>query len=190
MAIVNNTSTSPAEQASEIGVEIWREIVGYEGLYSVSNLGRVRSLVDRRGAIREKLLKPVANRKGYFFIILYKARTLKRHSVHRLVLRAFKRARYIGQDQCRHLNGDPTDNRLFTLAFGTAKENEADKITHGTSNRGERHGLAKLTEEQVREIRRLCDSKEHYQYEVGKMFNVSRQLIGYIVSGKLWAHIS
>jgi hypothetical protein len=56
--------------------------------------------------------------------------------------------------RCLHADGNSTNNTLANLRWGTAAENSADSVRHGTSNRGERHPLAKLTEWDVREIRR------------------------------------
>ena len=68
--------------------EIWKDITGYEGLYQVSNLGRVKSL-SYRGSRREKMLKPLKNREGYLFVILYKNSEVKHFTIHRLVANAF-----------------------------------------------------------------------------------------------------
>ena len=73
--------------------------------------------------------------------------------VHHLVLEAFVGKRPKGTE-ARHVNDrDPTNNRLDNLAWGTHRENEADKIRHGTSQHGERNAMCKLTDAQVNEIR-------------------------------------
>ena len=68
--------------------EVYKDIEGYEGLYQVSNLGNVKSLVNNKGVAREKILKPVIN-KGYKRVHLCKNKTIKNFSVHRLVANAF-----------------------------------------------------------------------------------------------------
>ena len=76
--------------------EVWKDVVGYEGLYEVSNLGRVRS-VDRKveysdGRVvtkRGKILSISAGANGYENVRLYKDKKAKNHSVHRLVAGAF-----------------------------------------------------------------------------------------------------
>jgi hypothetical protein len=70
------------------------------------------------------------------------------------------------------------------LSWKTRAENEADKIIHGTSNRGERCGAAKLTEPQVREIRRLAGGMSHGR--IAKQFGVARQTISKVISGDRW----
>lgn len=114
-------------------MELWRPIAGWQGQYEVSDLGRVRSL-DRQtanGFRRGRVLKPMPKAGGYLFVQLYKnGRQYARH-IHALVLEAFTHARPQGMQVC-HNNGDPTDNRLENLRWGTPKENHADMWLHGT----------------------------------------------------------
>lgn len=71
------------------------------------------------------------------------------------------------------------------LSWKTRAENEADKVANGTSNRGERCGSAKLTEDQVLQIRRLDGQFSHA--EIAVQFGVARQTISKIISGDRWA---
>ena len=71
------------------------------------------------------------------------------------------------------------------LRWATRQENENDKLAHGTRPRGERQGSAKLTREQVAEIRAMSGAV--LQREIAERFGVARQHISKIVSGKLWA---
>jgi hypothetical protein len=73
------------------------------------------------------------------------------------------------------------------LSWKTGAENQADRIPHGTSNRGSRHGLSKLTEQQVREIRSLIGTLSHSA--IAKKFGVSRPHISGIASGREWAWV-
>lgn len=73
-------------------LEIWRNVVGYEGLYQVSNFGRVKSLVrvDRFGRrVPERILKPAKDKDGYLLVALWKDGKGKTSKVHRLVAEAF-----------------------------------------------------------------------------------------------------
>lgn len=70
------------------------------------------------------------------------------------------------------------------LSWKTSKENKADKLLHGTHNRGERHNMAKLTEEQVRSI--LSIRGEKTQKEIAEMYGVSEMTISRIYSGEAW----
>lgn len=107
--------------------ENWAPAPGYEELYEVSDLGRVKSL--RLG----KLMKPheVNYRIGYLQVGFSLAGRMKNFYVHRLVLEAFVGPCPDGME-CRHLNGNARDNRLLNLAWGTRSENNFDRVKHGT----------------------------------------------------------
>lgn len=107
--------------------EEWRDVIGYEGLYQVSNLGRVRSL-DRwcptKGGAKQlrkgKLVSIHVNRYGYEYVSLSADGKHKNASVHRLVLAAF-----VGESDLtvNHINEDKLDNRLCNLEYLSAKDN-------------------------------------------------------------------
>lgn len=117
--------------------EAWRAVPGYEGLYEVSCLGRVRSLdritkLHHGGEYRRKgrIRKLVPNNYGYLNVMLSKEGRQRCHKVHRLVLEAFVGPPKEGQEAC-HNNGEPLDNRLSNLRWGTKEENMADIKKHG-----------------------------------------------------------
>lgn len=70
------------------------------------------------------------------------------------------------------------------IRWALRTENQADRIVHGTSNRGSRHGLSVLTEQQVRDIRRMQTEKS--QSQLAKMFGISQPLVSAIVNRKRW----
>ena len=112
--------------------EIWKDIPEFEGLYQASNLGRVKSLerIDARGhRVKEKILKPTINHKGYYKVPLCKNSKVKKCSVHRLVYEAFNGQIPEGL-QVNHINEIKTDNRLENLNLMTCKEN----VNYGTGN--------------------------------------------------------
>jgi len=129
-----------------------------------------------------RLLKPAGT--PYPGVTLSLSGKKKILTVHRLVLEAFVGPRPPGM-QCRHLNGDRTDSRLLNLAWGTARENAADRIRHGTQSRGERQPAAKLTDSLVREIRRSPQSTTH----LASQFGVSPDIIRKVRLRRLWRHV-
>lgn len=106
--------------------ETWKPVAGYEGLYEVSDQGRVKSL--RLG----RLMKPqlATGQKRRFKLLLVNGSSKKNVFVHTLVLEAFVGARPQGTE-CRHLNDDATDNSLENLVWGTRSENLADRVRNG-----------------------------------------------------------
>lgn len=100
--------------------EIWKPIKGYEGLFSISNKGNVKSLErhikTKKGErfIREHLLKKVIHKNGYYFVNLYKNKKIKICSIHRLVAEAFI-PEYSMDKQVHHINEDKSDNSVENL---------------------------------------------------------------------------
>jgi DNA invertase Pin-like site-specific DNA recombinase len=85
----------------------------------------------------------------------------------------------------RHLNGDPLDNRIENLSYGTYKDNSQDTITHNRAIRGSKQHNAKLDEEKVRQIRCLAKSG-HSQLEISNLFNIDRRIINDILKARSW----
>jgi hypothetical protein len=177
-------------------MENWKAVPGFEGLYEVSDQGNVRSL-DRiiqkkvRGKIvrsrhRGRVLFPGLDTSGYFMVNLHAEQTRKCALVSRLVLSAFDRLPKSGEE-CRHLDGVRTNNVRSNLAWGTASDNTADKIRHGTvrAPRGEEHGLSKLTTQDVLRIRSKLG--EQSAVSLARDFAVSQQCIEKIAQRKTWA---
>jgi hypothetical protein len=179
---MSDQSTTPVEYRS-------LDFLGYPG-YRVGDDGSVwRMCTGRRLRGIWRQLKPIPvgrPRRQYRNVALT---SKNRHcSIHRLVLMAFVGPCPPGC-QTRHKNGNSADNRLVNLAWGTPKENCADKILHGTSQCGERGGRAKLTEADVREIRRLA--AEGYAHAViATRFPIAQQTVTKIVLRQNWAHVS
>ena len=102
--------------------EEWKNIAGYEGLYEVSNMGRVRSLNYNRRIGKIKVLKPQNNGQGYLVVKLSKNREGKRFKVHRLVAQTFIPNPF-GKPQVNHKDENKTNNNVENLEWVTAKEN-------------------------------------------------------------------
>ena len=120
--------------------EEWRDVPGWEGFYQVSSVGRVKS-VERtimRGQcpmhIRERIMAVYPRDSGHLVVSTLRKPSGEsyRPTVHQLVAFAFIGDRRAEGLEIRHLNGDPSDNRVENLAWGTRAENVADMIDHGT----------------------------------------------------------
>lgn len=107
-------------------MELWKDIPGYDGLYQVSNLGRVRSL-NYKMTGRVQVLKLTNRGRGYLCVALCKDGNKKMFSVHRLVAEAFI-PNPDNLPQVNHINEDKTDNRASNLEWCSAMENS----NHGT----------------------------------------------------------
>lgn len=158
-----------------------RPVPGAPG-YSVSACGHVYGL-------RGTLLQPSVNKKhgGHLsFRVCLEGRPGPHMAVHRAVLLA-----WVGpcppNYEARHLDGDPTNNRLTNLRWGTRSENHADRRRHGTMQVGEASPHAKLTEQDVLEMKRLRGTIS--QIELAARFGVSQATVSRTLNGKRWVHL-
>ena len=106
-------------------MEVWKLVPEYDGKYEVSDQGRVRSFQRNP---QGRILRPGRMPGGHLSVALGRGNS---QCVHKLVLLTF-----VGvapdKHECRHLNGDPADNRLENLCWGTRSENIKDAVRHGT----------------------------------------------------------
>lgn len=175
-------------------VEEWRPVIGFEDLYQVSNLGRVRSIatflnqysniVPRQSPC---LLKLHIDRTGYFTVCLYRNGTQANRRIHRLVLESFVGPRPDGCEGA-HLDGSSTNNNMRNLAWVTPTENNWHKLTHGTHLYGEHHPSAKLNSEQVGMIRSLRQSGLSIAV-LGQRYGVLPALISQICLRQIWKRL-
>ena len=160
--------------------EIWKDIPEYEGVYQVSNLGRVRSL--KWG--KQRILKGGKNPKGYSLASLCKDGNVITNKIHRLVMLAF-----VGESdlQVNHINGIKTDNRLENLEYCTGPENIQHAFDTGLMARGEDVYNSKLT--------KACAERIKYghhgmtQQAIAEIYGISDRHVSDIRSGKRWRHI-
>lgn len=145
--------------------------------YLITTFGRVISLHKKQ----PRLLSQSTDAKGYRAVNLRNHKAGRSYRVHRLVAEAFI-ANPEGLPCVRHMDGNPANNSLDNLAWGTYADNEADKRNHGTWDT-RRNG--KLTLAQRFEIRSRLDAGES-QKEIAKAFGVSRPTITRIANGTIW----
>lgn len=179
--------------------EIWKDIIGYERLYQISNLGNVRS-VERTVNGRfwygkqhiqvfcEKILIP-QKRGKYFKVTLSKDNKANQQSIHRLVAISFLGDFTEKKLEVNHIDGDKYNNKLSNLEWVTRSENHKHAFRHGLRrvNKGEDCSWSKLNSITVLEIRKmLCESSHK---EVSKKFNVNLTTIYNIGDRRSWKHI-
>lgn len=170
--------------------EIWKPIEGYETLYAVSNLGRIKrydSIIkakNRWGSITYKyrngnILKAWYCTNGYTAVSLSKKGVISKHLIHRLVAKAFLE-QPDGCNDVNHIDHTRDNNQLSNLEWVTTSENIRHAHLH---NRGIAN--QKLTTDEVKAIRASDKSRK----ELATLFNVSLNTIYDIISGRTWAYV-
>lgn len=174
--------------------ESWRPVPGWEGLYSVSDHGRVRSerrtIRHIRGALYERTVggrvMRTSPQRGYVTVGLHRGGANVTVGVHVLVLEAFVGPR--GDNECaRHLDDNPLNNHLSNLAWGSHKDNAADAARNHRipQRRGELAPVRKLCNADVLAIRAASGTNR----EVGLRFGVHASTVSLIRSRKRWGHL-
>lgn len=169
---------------------VYREIAGFTG-YRVGSDGSVWSCWStRRLTDIWKRMKLRPNHKGYPSVNLslggrgnYRTRR-----VHRLVLVAFVGPCPDGME-CRHLNGIKADCRLDNLEWGTQEDNRGDNRRLDAYQRGGEHSQAKLTEDDVRQIRQHYAAGGILQRELAADFGITLSMVSMIVNRRSWQHV-
>jgi len=136
--------------------EEWRVISGYKGFYGVSNRGRVRRVDNNTKGRRnpEGILSLRTTRGGHYAVCLSLKAQIRQFRVGRLMLEAFTGPPPFPNAEARHRNGNPKDNRIENLCWGSKKDNMADASRHGTAGVWMK-SRAKFTSEQITNIRKL-----------------------------------
>lgn len=158
-----------------------KAIKGYEGLYSVDSKGNVYSLVTNQSR-RKRILKP-CYKNGYLAINLYKDKRCKHFYIHRLVAESFLENEN-GYKEVNHIDCDKTNNSIENLEWCDRKRNLKHSYENGLKRQGELHGMSKLKNNEVEEIRRQFGIKT--QKELAIEFNISQSTISAIKTGRLW----
>ena len=159
--------------------------------YRISNLGKIQSRWKRGSYYNGftcvdvwKDLPMYPDRKGYLQVHLCDGYgQVKTVRIHNMVTRCFLGERPVEKPVVRHLDSNPSNNKLTNLTYGTYVENENDKIKNGTWN--SRFGGAKLTPIQVKEIRYKLKCNIS-QKDLAIEYDVSRPTITRISNNKIW----
>lgn len=168
-----------------------KKIPGFEN-YSIDEDGRVFSHLSN------SFLKPFQRSKkfGHLCVNLVYGKSgtkskFKTEFVHRLVLETFAEKRKESQ-VCRHIDGNPKNNHISNLRWGSQKENCQDKMIHGTHVFGSKNGNSKLTESDVISIRnefQQIGRKKNNAKQLSDKYQIHEEVIKKIVFGDSWGHL-
>ena len=152
-------------------------------------------LISRGGMIFslnvKKLIKTRFNELGYLLVSLYHPEIGKQktYKVSRLLLEAWVRPPRHGE-QAAHLDGNPRNNNLSNLKWATPQENSDHQLKHGTRAFGQKSAHSKLTDDQVRAIRKFYKpATRSNALELAKKYGVTRDTIYRVAARSLWPHI-
>lgn len=181
---------------SEEVQEEWRAVVGWEGYYEVSNMGNVRSMPRKYGKCTVPTIrKPRLARHGYYHLGLKRLGTVSHRTVHSMVAEAFIGP--VPDGSCtNHIDGNKSNNRLANLEICTNSENRLHCCRVLGKGRGETHGLAVLTEDDVIRIRSSyaasIASRRKMKLiiaEICEEYGIGPSGAAAVVYGRTWKHV-
>ena len=170
--------------------EEWRDVVGYDNKFMVSNMGRVKMLERKVLAnksiktIKEHILKQHVSTKGYLYVHLWSDNKKERQYVHKIVLSSFFRCKN-ANEECNHKNEIRTDNSLENLEWLSHKEN----INYG--DRTKKHSASMMNHKSLSKpiVQLSLDGILIEEYpslrEAGRRLGVSYTHIGECCRGKI-----
>lgn len=163
-------------------MEVWKDVSGYNGVYQVSNLGRVRSANKHKS----KILKGSFNNKGYCQILLCAAAGYKRVLLHVLIARTFIPNPH-NLPVVNHINSNPKDNQVWNLEWCSQSHNQIHSIKSGRANNrtGSGSRFAKITELDVLHIVSMAHLKPR---SISNLTGFSYSTVFKILSGQTWVH--
>lgn len=193
-----NSEEETVYDSADVKEEIWKVIDGTNGVYEVSNYGRVKShdIVQRRSNgkvmcdfhVKGRMLKQgkVGKKRDHYSVVICGKTT----PVHRLVAEAFV-PNPLNLPVVNHLDGNSLNNRADNLEWTTVKGNNRHAIQHGSFTMGEKSPYHKLTEDQVKEIRRVYvkGDKDFGVKPLARKYGVSSSAVRNIVKNRKWRHI-
>lgn len=178
----------------ELENEEWRNVVGYEGIYSVSNLGRIRRDLSRTYGKAGHILKwwadpthkRASNRRPT--VTLCKDNHKETWQVHMIVALAFL-GPYPEGHEVNHIDGELTNTRASNFEYLTTKANHEHAARMGLKAHGTEHHAAKLTDEDVREIRQRYARGDISQRALARAYPVNQAAVKDILLGITWTHV-
>jgi hypothetical protein len=166
--------------------EKWRDISGYEGIYKVSDLGKVKSFHRKSPMI----LKQTLTKEGYMRLELNNSGISKKFTVHRLVAAAFV-DNPENKKEVNHIDGNKQNNTKSNLEWNTSSENQLHAFDTGLQKgrKGSNHHNAKLVAKDVIEIRRLYNLGTYKQVELAQLYGLHPRYVNLIIKKRRWKHV-
>lgn len=164
----------------------YRPITGFPG-YKVGRDGSIWSCLSKNGrgpTVEWRLVKPNRSQK-YSRVSLYRDGVITIRFVHIIVLEEFVGPCPPGQQACHDPDRDTRNNAVSNLRWDTPKNNQADRVRHGTAPRGTNNPAAKLTQEKADEIR-LARSSGEKLVSIANRFGVTFGTVWKICEGRIW----
>lgn len=170
--------------------ELWLPVVGYEGLYEVSNLGRIKRIAPRSKGGSTDPIKKFSISRGYLGTSLKKIGCKQWcPNVHTVVAAAFLGPRPEGME-INHKNGVKSDNRPENLEYVTRSQNHrhAFDVLGKSAIRGQRNNFSSITDETARKIKSL-QKDGVTTHDIMAQTGASKSVITHIGAGHSWVHL-
>lgn len=165
--------------------EEWRPVAEYEGIYEVSDAGRVRRMAPGKGARAGHILKPwkrAGNGIIYPYITLTKNGIQLKYAIHRLVWETFN-SKVADGNEVHHLDNNPSNNALSNLREVSHKENMEECVKAGRQSWGEKNGHCKLTSQDIADIQSRITGEWGEITKIAREYGVSKGHISNIATG-------
>jgi hypothetical protein len=180
-----------------MNTETWKPVVGWEGIYEVSDLGRVKRVAAGRGAIAGKVLADAKHRGGYRTIHLRFNGREDNLLVHRVVAMAFCKTDD-SRTYVNHKNGNRCDNRADNLEWVTMSENHLHAFRElgrpltgvAKTSKGTGNVKAKLADSDIAAIRLRYAAGGISQQRIASDYGVSQVTISLIIRNAIWTHVA
>lgn len=173
--------------------EIWKPVVGWEGLYEVSNLGNVRSLdryvnqLNYKRFCKGQLLKPTFHKSNYFIVTLRNSGTQKICKVHQLVMSAFNPKNSNEKLEINHIDGNTKNNNLNNLEWCTHQQNLQHASKHNLLSVYKPINQYDLNGNFIKQWHSMKEVKEYYNFGKNSLRNACKRKSG-IHKGFIWRY--